>query len=233
MNILPLFASAALAAPVVALSLLAQPAAAADDLSKDAPVETVSALSGFFIHVGPAGLALSESADVSVAGTLNPGADISIDPHLSAVVEAGYFFTPNIAVSFTGGLPPTVDIMGAGNVTGLGRLGTMTYGPATLTGTYHFMDFGRFQPYIGAGPTFMIAFDTKDAVLQNLHVDHAIGFAVQIGADFMIDEHWGAFVDFKKAYLRTKATGTLFGAPVDAKVVLDPAVFHAGISYRF
>jgi outer membrane protein len=228
-------AAAAILAVMIGASLL--PAHAADPVSAEtfekSPIEPVSMFDGFYLHVGPGMLDLNEGADIRVGGALQAGASIDIDPHFSAIVEAGYFFTPNFAVSFTGGLPPKIDIMGAGAAAPLGRLGTMTYGPSTLTAHYHFTNFGRFQPYIGAGPTFMLAFDTKDGALANLKVDHAIGFAVQIGADFMINENWGAFVDFKKAYLRTKATGTLGGAPVTSDVRLDPAVYHVGITYRF
>jgi outer membrane protein len=223
------FASAAFAVA----ALFSGSAQAADDLSGAQTAETASLFSGFYLHVGPGALDLAEGAKVNVGGAAFPGADISIDPHLSAIIEAGYFFSPNFAVSFTGGLPPTIDIMGAGSLAGAGRLGTMTYGPATLTAHYHFTDFGPFQPYIGAGPTFMVAFNAKDGALGNLQVDHAIGFAFQIGADYMINENWGAFIDFKKAYLRTEATGTFGGSPATSEVKLDPAVFHLGLTYRF
>jgi outer membrane protein len=224
---------AAAAMMAAALYVGMGPGSAADPVAEKPVIEPVSWLNGFYLHVGPGMLDLNEGADVSVAGALVPGATIDIDPHYSAIIEAGYFFTPNFAVSFTGGLPPTIDINGKGAVAGLGRIGTMTYGPATLTAHYHFTNFGRFQPYIGAGPTFMLAFDTKDGALTNLKVDHAIGFAVQVGADFMINENWGAFIDFKKAYLRTKATGILGGLPVSTKVRLDPAVYQVGLTYRF
>ncbi len=49
----------------------------------------------------------------------------------------------------------------------------------------------------------------------------------------MINRHWGAFFDVKKAFLRTTATGDLGGVPVRAKVVLDPLVVHSGLTYRF
>jgi outer membrane protein len=214
--------------------MLHQGAAIAADLPKPAVLPPApSFLSGFYIHAGPGGLILSESAKISLGGSRVPGASIQADPQLTPVIEAGYYLNPNFAVSFTGGYPPTVDVMGKGLVAGLGRMGTMTYGPATLTAHYHFTGFGPIQPYIGAGPTFMYVFNASNGALSNFQVSNAIGFAGQVGVDIMINDNWGAFIDVKKAYLRTTSTGTLGGIPTKSKAVLDPLVIHTGVSYRF
>ncbi len=189
--------------------------------------------SRFFVHFGPAGLVLKESAKINVGGVRQPGASITIDPQLTAAVELGYYLNQNFSVSFTGGFPPTVDVLGRGVIAGLGKLGQATYGPATLTAQYHFTGFGNIQPYIGAGPTFMYVFNTKDAALGNLKMDNAVGFALQAGVNVMMTQNWGVFFDVKKAYLRSTATGVLGGAPVKGKVVLDPLVLHTGVTYKF
>lgn len=218
-------------------AILAGGAQAADlTLRPSSVIEPTPALNyNFYVHAGIAGLILNEGASMTAGGAPLPGATIAIrsKPHYTFAAEAGYFFTPNIAVSFTGGFPPTVDIKGAGTVAALGRMGKATYGPMTLTAHYHFTQLGRFQPYIGAGPTFMYVFQTKDDVLTQLKIDHAVGFAVQAGADYMINDQWGVFFDVKKAYLRTTATASLGGAPIRAKVRLDPLVLHTGVTYRF
>lgn len=221
-------------AGTIAAGLLGPVRSEATDLLRPtvAPVAS-SWQSGWFVHAGPAGLVLNESAKISLGGARVPGASISIDPQLTAAVEFGYFFNPNFAVSFTGGFPPTVDVLGRGTVAGLGKLGTATYGPATLTAHYHFTGFGNIQPYIGAGPTFMYVFNTKDGALSDLKLANAVGFAVQAGVNVMIDRNWGVFFDVKKAYLRSTTTGTLGGIPAKGKVVLDPLVIHTGVTYKF
>jgi outer membrane protein len=103
----------------------------------------------------------------------------------------------------------------------------------TLTAHYHFSGLGRLQPYIGAGPAFMYVFDDKDGIMGDLKIGHTVGFAVQIGADYMITDRWGIFVDVKKAILRTDATGSLGVAPVSADIKLDPLVVHTGVTFRF
>ena len=197
------------------------------------PEEAEAFLPRFFVHVGPGSIMLSEGAKVKMNGAIVPGASVKVDSQITAAFEAGYFFTPNIAVSLTGGFPPTIDIMGKGSIAAVGRLGKMTYGPAVMTAHYHFRNFGAFQPYVGAGPTFLINFGTKDGALANLRVANSIGFAGQIGFDYMFDQRWGMFVDVKKAFLRTTATGLLGGAPTKSAVKLDPLVVHTGVTYRF
>lgn len=187
----------------------------------------------FYLHVGPAAIILDESASMKAAGQNVPGGNIAMEPQATAVVEAGYFFTPNLAVSFTGGLPLHADIEAAGTMDGLGRVGETLYGPVALTAHYHFTGLGRMQPYLGLGPAFMYVFDATDGLLTDLKIDHAFGFAFQAGVDLMLNEHWGLFVDAKKVILRTEASGSLGGVPIDADVTLDPLVIHAGLTFRF
>src|SRR5687767_10051337 len=123
------------------LAIFAAPVHAADLRGTQGP-EDEPAASGFFVHLGPAGLILDESAEIYAAGYRIVGGDIAVKSHLTFAVEAGYFFTPNIAVSFTGGLPPNVKIEAAGTMDGMGRVGATTYGPMTLTAHYHFTGLG-------------------------------------------------------------------------------------------
>jgi outer membrane protein len=187
----------------------------------------------FFIKFGAAELIPHESADISVGGAHLPGASISIANHYTASVEIGYQFTPDLSVSFTGGVPPTVDIDGAGTLSGVGRLGGVTYGPTALTAQYTFANLGRIKPYIGAGAMFMFVFDNEDGAMTNLKVDPAIGAVVRAGIDFDLANDWGLFLDVKQAYLRTHASGTFGGSPVKADVRLDPTVVSIGLARRF
>jgi outer membrane protein len=187
----------------------------------------------FYVHAGPAGLIMDEGATLKVAGQKQVGATIAIKSQVTPAVELGYFVTRNVAVSFTGGIPPLAKIEADGTMKGYPTIGKASYGPMTLTAHYHFMDLGRFQPYVGVGPAFMYVFDDNDGLMNRLKVKEAVGFAFQAGADFMIDQHWGLFVDAKKAILRTHATGFLGVLPVKADVKLDPLVLSGGLTYRF
>ena len=64
-------------------------------------------------------------------------------------------------------------------------------------------------------------------------MDDAFGAVGQVGADIMLTDRVGFFVDFKKAYLRTAARGQLAGLPVKSDVKLDPAALTGGVVLRF
>jgi outer membrane protein len=189
--------------------------------------------SRWFVHLGPAYVAPSESASLTAGGQPVPGGDVSIDGRWTAEAEVGYFLTPNIAIAAAAGLPPKFEVKGAGSLAGLGRAGEMIGGPAGLLLQYHWNPDGRIKPYVGAGASFLIVFDTKDAALTNLEARSSVGSALQAGVDVMFNERWGGFVDVKKAYVGTVAKGSLGGAPVRAEVKVDPIVANVGLTYRF
>ena len=189
--------------------------------------------SRWFLHVGPAEMMLAPKATVTAGGQPVPGAAVSVPNAWTVEGEIGYFITPHIAAAFAGGYPPVVTINGAGSLAAIGKAGQMQAGPSALNLSYHFNRGGAVQPYVGAGTAFMIVWNTKDGSLTNLKVDNTIGPEVQVGSDFMINQHWGAFVDYKRAWLDTTAKANLGPAPVVAKVQLNPTVINAGVVYRF
>ncbi|WP_294646547.1 OmpW family outer membrane protein [uncultured Aureimonas sp.] len=223
---------------LLSLCLSATGARAADvvDASVGEPVAATPAGSDpsrFFVRTGVASIMPSEGAVMKVGGAVVPGATISIDDHLTGLVEVGYRLNPNMSLAFTGGFPPDIDINGAGTAAPFGRVGGILYGPTALTLQYQVREWGWFQPYVGLGPMFMFVFDNKDGAMSGLDVDPAVGIAAQVGVDMMVNDRFGVFLDVKKARLRTSAKGSLGGAPVEADVKLDPLVLSGGITFRF
>ena len=203
--------------------------AAASGAAAQAP-----ALDGrWYVHLGPGQLAPDESAEIEAGGAPFVGADVSIDSSITAAVEIGRFVTPNLAVSLTGGLPPTEDVNGAGSLAFAGKLGELQYGPGAVTAHYHFNRGGMIQPYVGAGFALMVVFKDDDGAATDLEVENAAGPAVQVGADFMFNDRYGAFIDYKKAFFSTEATGNLGPTPFVADIQVDPSFLHAGLSIRF
>lgn len=189
--------------------------------------------SRWFVHFGPAQVAPHEKATMTAGGSPVPGADVSIANRWTAEGEVGYFLTKNVAIAAAGGFPPKFTVVAAGTLSGLGAAGKMTGGPAGLLAQYHFNPEGKVQPYVGAGASFLVVFDTEDGALQNLKARSAVGTALQVGSNFMVNDRWGAFIDVKKAFVKTVAKGTLGGAPVRAEVKVDPIVTNFGVAYRF
>lgn len=212
------FTNAAFAAVVFAA---AATAAHAEDASK------------WFAHAGPAIVDPHESATLTAGGAPVPGGDVSIKSRWTFEGEVGRYLTRNIAVAFAGGYPPTFRVMASGSIAALGEAGTMTGGPAGILVQYHFNRNGMIQPYVGAGASFLIVFSTKDGAMNQLRAKSAVGTALQAGADVMLNDRWGMFLDVKKAYVGTVATGFLGPAPVRAKVKIDPLVSSVGVAYHF
>jgi outer membrane protein W len=95
-----------------------------------------------------------------------PGLGASYSNFAGVAIQGGYSFTPNWSVEVASGLPlwATVTINGSsptGPPSGT-VLNKLLPASVPITGVYHFTQFGRFQPYLGAGiaPTFALA--TRD-----------------------------------------------------------------------
>lgn len=185
------------------------------------------------IRAGLTTLTLADRIDLSVGGAPFPGADLSTYEHHTPTVQVGYFLTRHFAANLIVGFPPTIDVFGGGTIGALPMLGRVTYGPAALTLQYHPIRHGRIRPYVGAGLSYMIVFDTDDGAFQELEVENDLGPAFDAGVDFMVNSRWGLFIDVKKALLRPRSTGTFNGLAVVGDTRLDPWAFSAGAVFRF
>lgn len=211
----------------VAIALSVTSAAHADDTGR------------WYIQAGPAGISFNESTSLSVAGTTVPGAGSKVSSEATLALGVGYFITDAISVVGLGGIPPTSQISGEGSIAGLNP-GKIQYAPFVVAANYHFNKSGRFQPFVGVGATYTYILDEKAGDIENLKAKNAFGPVLRVGFDYMIDDHHGAFFSAQKLFVDSTVTGTvasrvpgLGGAPVSAKIDLDPVILHAGYTYRF
>jgi outer membrane protein len=215
---------------MASIKLTALAAVAAAALATSAQAQEAG---DWIVHLGPALVDPDESASMTAGGAPVAGADVKIGSEWSIEGEASYFLTRNLAVSVAAGFPPEFTIEATGSLTGLGTAGKMRGGPAGVFLQYHFNRAGRVSPYVGAGAAFLVVFGTTDGALSNVEADSAVGTSLQAGANVWLNERWGAFVDVKKVFIETKATGSLGGAPVRADVTIDPLVTNFGVAWRF
>jgi len=187
----------------------------------------------WFLHVGAAHIDTDEAAKVRVFDAPVPGADVRLAPRYTAAVDLGRFFTPHVAVSVSAGLPLKQPIDAAGSIQPYGRLGRITYGPAAATLQWHPLPNAAVQPYVGAGVSYMHVFASRDATVHDFHVSDDVGPVVQGGFEVPLGHGLGLFADVKKGWLHANATGSLAGAPVDARIRLDPLIVHTGLAIRF
>jgi outer membrane protein len=202
------------------------------ELSPRSTVPVTDTGSPWLVRMRALGVITNDHSSVHAGGARVSGGETSISDSVIPELDISYFFTENIAAELILGTT-RFSAKGGGSLSGLGPLGRGWLLPPTLTVQYHFTDFGSFKPYVGAGVNYSVFYGLKDKTLTDFKVDDAVGFALQVGADFMIDEHWGINLDVKKIFLNTTARGRLGDVPVKANLDLDPWLIGAGISYKF
>ncbi len=160
---------------------------------------------------------------------------VSVSSRTIWEIDASYFLTPNVALEIIATTPPKHTVYLGGT-----RIGTLRHLPPTLTAQYHIAPTNpTVRPYIGFGVNFTHLSSVKlDAgpVLGGsvpLKADtDSWGTAIQLGADFPINEQLSINVDFKKIDISTKvsvkADGTYLGT-----VKVNPVLFGIGLGYKF
>ena len=161
------------------------------------------------------------------------GSGLSYSDTTVPELDITYFFTDNLAAELILGTTYS-RVSGEGSIAGLGEIGKTWLLPPTLTMQYHFTDFGAFKPYVGAGVNYTMFYNQSGKAAQSLDVKNTFGAALQVGVDYMIDDHWGVNFDVKKLFLRPDFSADLGGGTVvNGKAKLDPWLIGAGVTYRF
>lgn len=185
------------------------------------------------VHIGVGRISLDEKARVEAAGNVIPGASIGLNNRLSGVIEVERYVSPAFAVAFSAGLPVKQTITGKGTIMPYGVLGRINSGPAAATFQWRPWRGALLRPYVGAGVAYLHVFNSKAGSLRDLDVSDDIGPVVQAGLEIPVKQSVGLFLDAKRAFLRTDATGSLGGTPIAARVRMDPVVLHAGLAISF
>jgi outer membrane protein len=220
-------------AATATLMLLAPAALAADiapllEPAPEAATEAVASPSPWQIRVRGLGVITHDSGSVDGVA----GSDLSYSDSVIPELDITYYLTDNIAAELILGTTYS-NIYGEGSLASLGKVGKTWLLPPTLTLQYHFTDFGAFKPYVGAGVNYTMFYSQKGDAATDLDVKNTFGTALQVGADYMLNEHWGVNFDVKKLFLKADFDATVGGAPVSGKAKLDPWLIGAGITYRF
>ena len=189
--------------------------------------------SPWFARAGVIGALYNSSATFTTSGQTIPGATAHARDNITAIFDLGYDITKDFAVATMIGAPPRTAVEGRGTVAPLGTLGAVRFGPVFLTGIYHLPQWGALRPYVGAGGAHAFILKDYDGSVTQLKVHDNSGFVLQSGFEYCWSESWGAFVDYKRLWLRLDADGLLANAPVTARITLDPNLLSAGVRYQF
>lgn len=159
--------------------------------------------------------------------SVNIGGKTDVSTETVPEVDITYFITENIAAELIAATAKHEISHDSA-----GELGSAWILPPTLTLQYHFTPDKKFSPYIGAGLNYSYFYgEDEEAGFTDLKVTGGVGTALQVGADYWINDHWGVNFDVKKLYLNID--GKLNGGAVRADIDLDPWIFGTGVSYRF
>lgn len=158
------------------------------------------------------------------------GGEVDVDGSVVPELDISYFFNDHVAAELILAVTPH-DVKAEGTSLGNVDLGDVWLLPPTLTVQYHFTPEKQFRPYVGAGLNYTIFFDEDAGAMSDIDYDNGVGYALQAGFDYGIDEHWAFNADLKKLYLNTDVS--INNGAVTADVDLDPWIFGIGATYRF
>lgn len=223
-----------LAAASAATAAIALSGAHAADLPVTAttplPVFAAAQWSPWMVRVRLLGVLPDPGAKLTAGGAPLSGANVSITDAAIPELDISYFITKNIAAELILGVTRH-SINGAGTLAGT-KIGSTWLLPPTLTVQYHFTDLGAFKPYVGVGATYAVFFGERErGPFNSFRLTDSIGPTVQVGFDYMLNEHWGLNVDLKKSFFDTKVK--LNAGLVRGRVDIDPWIVGAGVTYKF
>jgi len=168
------------------------------------------------------------------------GPNVEAGDGWSLGLTATWMATNNIGVGVLAAWPFEHDIETKGGLAGTGDAGEIKHLPPTVTMQYHFNTTSKLHPYIGAGINYTNFFseDTNPAgVLSggSLKLDDSWGLALEIGADYELQNNWLVSAQVWYIDIDTDATVSGLGAPLDASfnVEIDPWVVMLGVGKKF
>ncbi|PWL38457.1 OmpW family protein [Flagellimonas aquimarina] len=170
-----------------------------------------------------------ESADIETIG-----GDASISTAFVPELDISYFFNENWSLELILATAKH-DVEAVGTAAGDIDLGHVWLLPPTLTGQYHFTG-GDFVPYLGAGLNLTIFYGVDEGpVADDVDYDTSIGYALQGGFDYMLNDKWFLNIDVKKLFLSTDATidaTSALDATVGADVDINPWIIGFGVGVK-
>jgi outer membrane protein len=215
------FTSAALAALFLALGI-------GGAAAQDANLPPGKYAGDFMIRLRGIGVIPADNADIDPIG-----GDTELSNTGMPEIDFTYFVTDNIAFELIAATTQH-DVSARNTSAGDIDLGDVWLLPPTLLVQYHFLTKERFSPYIGAGINYTIFYgvdEAKNSIAEDVDYENSVGWALQIGVDYRLDENWYVNADVKRLFLDTDVN--INNGGVKADVDVDPWIFGMGIGYKF
>jgi len=182
-----------------------------------------------------------ESADLTAPSLAGTKVDVKKASQFAGGIT--YYWTDNISIDLPISLPFKHDVVGAGAIDGVGKLGTVKSLPITLLAQYRFGQAdSSLRPFVGAGVTYGYFFKPKaTAVLSGitggtpsnpttLAMKSRLGTTLELGSAYNFSKEWSASLSVTKTFIKT--TGSLSTGQT-IETTLDPVSIKFGVGYRF
>ena len=169
---------------------------------------------------------------------VNMGADTQASAQLTYMYDRNWA----VAIPLSTGFKHT--IYGAGAISGVGPIGTVSALPISVFGQYHFGEVeDKIRPYAMLGLSYVYFHDAKGSATLNatnpinpvggstgLKVDSQWALSPGVGMFVKLDEKWFLNLSWAKTFLKTTTTLST-GQTIDT--TLNPSVTTLGVGMRF
>jgi outer membrane protein len=182
-----------------------------------------------------------DSGDLTAPSFAGTQVDIRSNTQLSGGLT--YMLTDQVSIDVPVALPYKHDIVGAGAIAGVGKIGDVRALPFTVLGQYRFFDAtSAFRPYLGGGVTYAKFYKARSTTALTaltggtpanptaISIKSKFAATVQLGATYALTDRWSVDADITRTFLKTRATLST-GQTIDA--TLNPDSIGAAIVYRF
>ncbi len=191
-------------------------------------------------------LGMNETSPQVSSGDLSapslPGTRIDVRSARAPILSVVKMLSDNWSVEGFAGLAYKHEVVGAGAVQGVGRLGSVKQISPTVLMQYRFLaPNDAFRPYLGAGPSYVHFFDARGSaaltaltqpgtVATRMKADDAFGVSMQVGGHFRLGERWFLDGSVIKSLIQTTTTLST-GQKIDTS--LNPVSTNFSVGYRF
>ena len=171
------------------------------------------------------------------------GVTVNVDDGTSLTLTGTYMFTDNWAFDILAAWPFTHDVKldpddGSSSI----AFGEVEHLPPTFSIQYHFLPVSSFQPFVGLGLNYT-TFLSEDldagitGLVSDYSLDDSFGVAAQVGADWMLGEHWLINFDVRWINIESDLKASFAAAPTESAtlgtVTIDPLVLAINVGYSF
>jgi outer membrane protein len=182
-----------------------------------------------------------DSGDLSPPAFAGTKADIRANTQLSGGLT--YMLTDDISVDLPLATPYKHEIVGAGAIAGVGKIGEVRALPFTVFGQFRFLEVqSPLRPYLGLGLTYAKFYKARSTAALSaltggtpsnpttLTVKSKFALTPQIGASWFVNEQWFINVSWSRTFLKTRTTLST-GQTLDA--TLNPDARGLTVGYKF